>query len=63
MMREDNLLGIEPNSFLATTDSDHERPVYLNLARHMKLRAINQLWVADITYPAASGVRLSGRSA
>ena len=50
MMREDNLLGIEPKSFLVTTDSDHDRPIYLNLARRMKLTAINQLWVADITY-------------
>jgi putative transposase len=50
LMREDNLLGIEPKAFLATTDSDHDRPVYLNLARRMKLTAINQLWVADITY-------------
>lgn len=50
MMREDNLLGIEAKSFIATTDSDHDRPVYLNLARRMKLTAINQLWVADITY-------------
>lgn len=50
LMREDNLLGIEPKSFLATTDSDHDQPVYLNLARRMKLTAINQLWVADITY-------------
>ena len=50
MMREDNLLGIEPKAFLATTESDHDQPVYLNLARRMKLTAINQLWVADITY-------------
>ena len=50
LMREDNLLGIEPKAFLTTTDSDHDRPVYLNLARRMKLTAINQLWVADITY-------------
>ena len=50
LMREDNLLGIEPKAFLATTDSDHDQPVYLNLARRMKLTAINQLWVADITY-------------
>jgi len=50
LMREDNLLGIEPKSFIATTDSDHGQPVYLNLARRMKLTAINQLWVADITY-------------
>ena len=50
LMREDNLLGIEPKSFIATTDSDHDQPIYLNLARRMKLTAINQLWVADITY-------------
>lgn len=50
LMREDNLLGIEPKSYIATTDSDHDQPVYLNLARRMKLTAINQLWVADITY-------------
>ena len=50
LMREDNLLGIEPKAFIATTDSDHEQPVYLNLARRMKLTGINQLWVADITY-------------
>jgi putative transposase len=50
LMREDNLLGVEPKAFLATTQSDHDREVYLNLARRMKLTAINQLWVADITY-------------
>jgi transposase InsO family protein len=49
-MREDNLLGIEPKAFVATTRSDHEADVYLNLASRMKLTAINQLWVADITY-------------
>ena len=50
LMREDNLLGIEPKAFVVTTDSDHDQQVYLNLARRMKLTAINQLWVADITY-------------
>jgi transposase InsO family protein len=50
LMREDNLLGIEPKAFIATTQSDHEREVYLNLARRMKPTAVNQLWVADITY-------------
>jgi transposase InsO family protein len=50
LMREDNLLGLEPKAFIATTESDHDQPVYLNLARRMKLTAINQLWVADITY-------------
>ena len=50
LMREDNLLGIEPRAFVATTQSNHEAEVYLNLASRMKLTAINQLWVADITY-------------
>jgi len=50
LMREDNLLGMEPKAFIATTQSGHGGEVYLNLARRMKLHAINQLWVADITY-------------
>ena len=50
LMREDNLLGVEPKAFVATTQSDPELEVYLNLASRMKLTAINQLWVADITY-------------
>ena len=50
LMREDNLLGVQPAAFIATTDSGHDQQVYLNLARRMKLTAINQLWVADITY-------------
>ena len=50
LMRVDNLLGIEPKAFIATTQSDHDAEVYLNLASRMKLTAINQLWVADITF-------------
>jgi putative transposase len=50
IMQEDNLLGVQPRSFVVTTDSDHKLEVYLNLARRLKLTGINQLWVADITY-------------
>ena len=50
IMREDNLLGVQPRAFVVTTDSNHELEVYLNLASRMKLTGINQLWVADITY-------------
>src|SRR5260370_396475 len=50
LMREDNLLAVQPRAFVVTTDSKHEFEVYLNLASRMKLTGINQLWVADITY-------------
>ena len=55
LMGEDNLLAVQPKAFVATTDSDHQLEVYLNVARQMNLTAINQLWVADITY-----IRLRG---
>jgi putative transposase len=50
IMREDNLLAVQPRQFVVTTDSDHTWEVYLNLASRMKLTGIDQLWVADITY-------------
>src|SRR6266852_1261140 len=50
IMREDNLLAIQPRSFVVTTDSDHDLEVYLNVASRMKVKGVNQRWVADITY-------------
>src|SRR5260370_20355027 len=50
IMADDNLLAVQPKSFVVTTNSDHEFEVYLNLAGRMKLTGINQLGVADITY-------------
>jgi transposase InsO family protein len=50
IMREDNLLAVQPRTFVVTTDAAHDLEVFLNLARRMKLTGINQLWVADITY-------------
>ena len=50
LMREDNLLCVRKRKFVVTTDSNHTRKVYPNLARDMVLTAINQLWRADITY-------------
>lgn len=50
IMREDNLLCLRRKKFVVTTDSNHHRPVYPNLAASMEVTNINQLWVADITY-------------
>jgi len=50
IMREDNLLGMQPERFVVTTNPNHKLEIYLNLASRMKLTGINQLWVADITY-------------
>ena len=36
--------------FVVTTDSNHGRKVYPNLARYLVLTGVDQLWVADITY-------------
>jgi transposase InsO family protein len=49
-MREDNLLCVRKRKFVVTTNSNHGRKVYPNLARKMLLTDIDQLWVADITY-------------
>ena len=50
LMREDNLLCVRKRKFVVTTDSNHTRKVYPNLARDLVPTAINQLWRADIPY-------------
>ena len=50
LMRQDNLLAIRKRKFVATTDRNHDRPIFGNYARHISPDGPNQLWVADITY-------------
>lgn len=50
LMREDNLLCVRKRKFVVTTDSNHTRKIYPNLARGMVPTGVDQLWVADITY-------------
>lgn len=50
LMREDNLLCVRRRKFLVTTDSNHSRRVYPNLACALVLTGVNQLWIADLTY-------------
>jgi putative transposase len=49
-LREDNLLCVRRRQFVVTTDSNHERKIYPNLARALVLTGVNQLWIADLTY-------------
>jgi putative transposase len=50
LLREDNLLCLRKRKFVVTTDSNHGRRIYPNLAGEMTLTGTDQLWVADITY-------------
>ncbi len=50
LMREDNLLCLRKKKYVLTTDSEHDLTVYPNLSADLVLTAVNQLWVADITY-------------
>jgi putative transposase len=50
LMREDNLLAVQPRAFVTTTNAQHDLEVYLNLASRLTLTGLNQLWVADLTY-------------
>jgi putative transposase len=51
LMREDNLLAIRKRRFVpVTTESKHTFEVAVNVARRLHPTAIDQLWIADITY-------------
>jgi transposase InsO family protein len=50
LMRQGNLLCLRRRSFVVTTDSRHNLPVYPNLAAAIAPVRVNQLWRADITY-------------
>ncbi len=50
LLRADNLLSLRHRKFVLTTVSKHGFVRYPNLAGEMTPTAVNQLWVADITY-------------
>src|SRR5206468_3825775 len=50
IMREDNLLSLRRKKFVVTTNSHHDWWVYPNLACHVQVTGVDQLWVSDITY-------------
>jgi len=52
LMREHDLQPRRRRRHVATTDSDHDQPIYPNRTRELAIDGPNQLWVADITYVA-----------
>lgn len=52
LMREHGLQPKIRRRYVATTDSDHDQPIFPNRAKGVTLDGPNQLWVADITYVA-----------
>ena len=52
LMREHDLQPRLRRRFVATTHSDHDGPIFPNLARDIVPTGPNQLWVSDITYIA-----------
>ena len=52
LMRENGLNPRQKRRFIATTDSNHQGPIFPNLAKDLVATGPNQLWVADITYVA-----------
>ena len=52
IMRENDLSPKRKRRHVVTTDSDHDSPIYPNVARAYCAHGSDQLWVGDITYIA-----------
>ena len=52
LMREHDLQPRMRRRYVATTDSDHDQPIFSNRAQGMTVDGPDQLWVSDITYVA-----------
>lgn len=55
VMREHDLQPRRRRRYVATTDSDHDQPVFPDRAKELNLTGPDQLWVADLTYVAITG--------
>jgi putative transposase len=52
LMQEHDLQPRHRRRYVATTDSDHDQPIFPDRARNLVLDGADQLWVSDLTYVA-----------
>lgn len=55
LMREHGLQPKRRRRFVATTDSNHDGPIFPDRAKDLVLTGRDQLWVADLTYVVIPG--------
>ena len=55
LMREHGLQPKRRRRFVATTDSNHDGPIFPDRAKGLVLTGRDQLWVADLTYVVIPG--------
>ena len=51
LMCEHDLQPRMRRRYVATTDGNHDHPIFRNLAKDKAINGANQLWVADISVP------------
>jgi putative transposase len=55
LMREHDLQPRRRRRYVATTDSNHDQPIFPDRSKDIILDGPDQLWLADLTYVAISG--------
>jgi putative transposase len=55
LMKAHDLQPKQRRRYVVTTDSEHDSPIFPDLAKDVVLERLNQVWIADLTYVAIPG--------